>query len=52
MDILPKIRSSAEIYGYLSEGVLRGVPISGVSVCKVYYESNRFYYWYDTSFIV
>lgn len=28
--ILPKIKSSSEIYGYLSETVLKGVPISGV----------------------
>ncbi|XP_054282634.1 glycerol kinase-like [Macrosteles quadrilineatus] len=29
MSILPKVRSSSEIYGYLAEGLLRGVPISG-----------------------
>lgn len=28
--ILPKIRSSSEIYGNITEGVLQGVPISGV----------------------
>lgn len=32
MSILPKIRSSAEIYGYLAEGSLQGVPISGVRI--------------------
>lgn len=31
MDVLPEIRSSSEIYGYISEGFrLSGVPISGV----------------------
>lgn len=30
--ILPEIRSSSEIYGYLTDTVLRGVPISGVSL--------------------
>ncbi|GJQ77199.1 hypothetical protein Trydic_g14870 [Trypoxylus dichotomus] len=29
MSILPEIRSSSEIYGYISESVLKGVPISG-----------------------
>jgi glycerol kinase len=29
--ILPEIRSSSEIYGDITEGPLRGVPISGVS---------------------
>ncbi|XP_065199681.1 glycerol kinase 3-like [Planococcus citri] len=28
-EILPKIRSSSEIYGYIVEGLLHGVPISG-----------------------
>lgn len=28
-DIMPKIKSSAEIYGYMKGGVLNGVPISG-----------------------
>ena len=31
MSILPKIYSSSEIYGYLREEALLGVPISGVS---------------------
>lgn len=31
MNILPEIRSSSEIYGYISESVLKGIPISGVS---------------------
>ncbi|PNF36815.1 Glycerol kinase [Cryptotermes secundus] len=29
MDLLPEIRSSSEIYGYLMDGALQGVPISG-----------------------
>jgi glycerol kinase len=29
MDILPEIRSSAEVYGYIHTGVLKGVPLSG-----------------------
>lgn len=29
--ILPKIRSSSEIYGNITDGILQGVPISGVS---------------------
>ncbi|XP_043928318.1 glycerol kinase isoform X2 [Protopterus annectens] len=29
MDILPKVRSSSEIYGIMKSGVLAGVPISG-----------------------
>ena len=28
--VLPEIRSSSEIYGYLTSGSLRGVPISGL----------------------
>ena len=31
MEILPKILSSSEIYGNLSDGPLKGIPISGVS---------------------
>lgn len=31
MDILPKILSSSEIYGALTDGLLKGTPISGVS---------------------
>lgn len=31
MSILPEIRSSSEIYGYLSLSALKGIPISGVS---------------------
>ena len=30
-ELLPQIRSSSEIYGCIAEGVLQGVPISGVS---------------------
>ncbi|XP_075214795.1 glycerol kinase 3-like [Lycorma delicatula] len=29
MHILPEIKSSSEIYGYLSDGSLKGIPISG-----------------------
>ncbi|CAB3404216.1 unnamed protein product [Caenorhabditis bovis] len=29
MDILPQIKSSAEVYGYFTEGPLEGVPIAG-----------------------
>ncbi|XP_043280581.1 glycerol kinase-like [Venturia canescens] len=29
IDILPRIRSSSEIYGHIHDGMLRGVPISG-----------------------
>lgn len=28
--VLPKIASSSEIYGHVSEGVLKGVPIAGI----------------------
>lgn len=31
-EILPEIRSSSEIYGYIQDDVLSGVPISGVSI--------------------
>ena len=31
-DLLPEIHSSSEIYGYISEGPLKGIPISAVSV--------------------
>lgn len=30
-NLLPEIRSSSEIYGEISSGPLKGVPISGVS---------------------
>jgi hypothetical protein len=30
MNILPEIRSSSEIYGYLANTCLKGLPISGV----------------------
>ncbi|XP_045132251.1 glycerol kinase-like [Portunus trituberculatus] len=30
MSVLPEIRSSSEIYGYITEGPLLGIPISGV----------------------
>lgn len=32
MSILPKIYSSSEIYGYVTEKVLLDVPISGVRI--------------------
>lgn len=35
MSVLPEIRSSSEIYGYLTQSVLKGIPISGVS--KVFF---------------
>lgn len=35
MSVLPQIKSSSEIYGYLTDSVLKGVPISGVSCCKI-----------------
>jgi glycerol kinase len=31
MNVLPKICSSAEVYGHVFEGPLKGVPIAGVS---------------------
>ena len=31
MHVLPKICTSSEIYGHLSDTVLAGIPISGVS---------------------
>lgn len=30
-EILPQIRSSSEIYGYMQDELLQGVPISGVN---------------------
>lgn len=36
-EILPQIRSSSEIYGHIHDGVLRGVPISGVCNHQEYY---------------
>lgn len=34
--LLPEIRSSSEIYGYLTESVLAGIPISGVrAICFI-----------------
>lgn len=30
MSVLPEIRSSSEVYGYITQGPLLGVPISGV----------------------
>lgn len=31
MNVLPQIKSSSEIYGYLTETTLKGIPLSGVS---------------------
>lgn len=31
-EILPQIRSSSEIYGFIHDDMLKGVPISGVSI--------------------
>ena len=32
---LPRIRSSSEVYGHMSDTSLQGVPISGVSVMQI-----------------
>jgi glycerol kinase len=32
MEILPEIRSSSEIYGYMEDGPLKGIPLSGVNI--------------------
>jgi glycerol kinase len=32
MEILPEIRSSSEVYGFLRDGPLKGLPIAGVKV--------------------
>lgn len=41
IEILPEIRSSSEIYGYIHDELLQGVPISGVIyyliICDVKY---------------
>ncbi len=29
-DILPEIKSSATIFGYISKGILRGIPVGAV----------------------
>lgn len=34
MNILPRIRSNSEIYGYIIEGPLNNIPIAGVSFFK------------------
>lgn len=34
-EILPEIRSSSEIYGYVQDELLQGVPISGVISCFI-----------------
>lgn len=34
--ILPEIRSSAEIYGYISNvDILKDIAIAGVSICRI-----------------
>lgn len=33
--ILPKIKSCAEIYGYVYDGPLKGIPIAAVSPCPI-----------------
>lgn len=35
VEILPEIRSSSEIYGYIHDELLQGVPISGVITCTI-----------------
>lgn len=39
MKILPEIRSSSEIYGYMSNTGIKGIPISGVRI-KIKYVVN------------
>lgn len=34
-ETLPQIRSSAEIFGYMQDGPLKGIPISGVRTCSL-----------------
>lgn len=36
VEILPKIKSSSEIYGYISTGSLLGTPIAGVGFLMEY----------------
>jgi glycerol kinase len=40
MDLLPEIRSSSEVYGSVADGVLKGIPISGVSIYLVFMNLN------------
>lgn len=42
-DILPQIRSCSEIYGYISEGPLRGIPIASVSMGWCSFKFERFF---------
>uniref|UniRef100_A0A3Q2YTL1 glycerol kinase n=1 Tax=Hippocampus comes TaxID=109280 RepID=A0A3Q2YTL1_HIPCM len=37
MEILPRVRSSSEIYGLMKSGALSGIPISGVSINQFYW---------------
>lgn len=39
--ILPQIRSSSEIYGYIQDDILHGVPISGVY--NIFLNNNMFF---------
>lgn len=41
-EILPQIRSSSEIYGYIQDELLQGVPISGVcNSCFIKYHIKK-----------
>lgn len=37
IEILPKIKSSAEVYGYIASGPLLGMPIAGVSFIFIFF---------------
>ena len=45
LSMLPEIKSSSEIYGYFSEGPLKGVPISSVFLFLIHYIILA-YWWY------
>lgn len=45
LKILPKILSSSEIYGYFSDGPLKGKPISGVSWNSLNWKFNLKISW-------
>jgi len=38
-EILPRIRSSSEIYGYIQDDLLQGVPISGVYDLHIFFKT-------------
>lgn len=42
IQILPEIKSSAEIYGNIAIGPLKGIPISGVSHISKYTLENQY----------